>query len=70
VRCPNGSVWVPDQKSSNGDGWTVTGTAPNITCTPSIDINNLGMNDRKPYHGFLQKGRFTADLSGHKYGIE
>lgn len=63
VRCPNGGVWVPDQKSSNGTGWTVVGDAPNITCTPSIDIKT----GAKGYHGFLQNGIFTDDLEGRTY---
>lgn len=60
VRCPNGSIWVPDQKSSNGTGWKVTGEAPNISCSPSISVPG--------YHGFLRDGLFTADLDGNRYG--
>jgi hypothetical protein len=56
VVCPNGDVWCPDRKSSNGDGWAVTGEWPNLTCTPSIVAGD--------YHGFLRGGEFTLDLSG------
>jgi len=59
VRCPNGSVWVIDQKSSNGTGWIVTGEVPNITCSPSIVVPG--------YHGFLRDGVFTDDLEGRTY---
>lgn len=50
VVCPNGEEWVIDSKSSNGDGWQVTGTAPNITCRPSIKLPK--------YHGRLTDGEF------------
>lgn len=56
IVCPNGEHWEPDRKSSNGDGWEVTGTLPDITCTPSIVVPG--------YHGFLRGGEFTADLEG------
>jgi hypothetical protein len=56
VICPNGRQWCVDQKSSNGEGWKVTGEWPNITCTPSIVVPG--------YHGFLQNGIFTDDLEG------
>lgn len=56
IVCPNGEVWEIDRKSSNGDGWVVSGEFPNITCSPSIVVNG--------YHGFLRDGEFTADLEG------
>ena len=56
VVCPNGEHWEPDRKSSNGDGWVVTGNLPDITCSPSIVVTG--------YHGFLREGEFTADLEG------
>lgn len=56
IICPNGREWCIDQKSSNGEGWKVTGEWPNITCTPSIVVPG--------YHGFLQNGQFTDDLEG------
>lgn len=50
VVCPNGEKWEIDRKSSNGDGWTVTGDLPNITCAPSIVAGD--------YHGWLRSGEF------------
>lgn len=54
VLCPNGVEWIVDAKSSNGEGWQVTGDVPRITCVPSIDVRG--------YHGFLRDGIFTASL--------
>nr|WP_283808104.1 DUF6527 family protein [Bradyrhizobium sp. C9] len=59
--CPNGSMWNIDHKSSNGDGWQVTGEWPNITCAPSIIADD--------YHGFLRNGEFTADLDGKTWRV-
>lgn len=54
VLCPNGDEWCVDAKSSNGEGWKVTGSVPTITAQPSIAT--------KGYHGFLNNGVFTGDL--------
>lgn len=54
VLCPNGREWCVDAKSSNGEGWTVTGDPPLLTCAPSIAVPG--------YHGFLQNGVFTPNL--------
>lgn len=54
VLCPNGTEWCVDAKSSNGDGWKVTGSVPKITARPSILVPG--------YHGFLNDGVFTGDL--------
>lgn len=59
--CPNGEVWCIDRRSSNGDGWQVTGEWPNITCAPSIVAGD--------YHGFLRNGAFTPDLDGKTYPV-
>ena len=56
VVCPNGKWWQIDRKSSNGDGWAVTGELPNITCSPSIVVPG--------YHGWLRSGEFTPDIEG------
>jgi hypothetical protein len=57
---PTGQHWEIDRKSSNGEGWQVTGDytgdAPNITCSPSIVLDG--------YHGYLRNGEFTPDLEG------
>lgn len=61
VVCPNGETWEIDRKSSNGDGWKVTGDLPNISCTPSIVVHgyhgHLGSNGAPP-------GQFTGDIEG------
>ena len=54
VLCPNGSEWCVDAKSSNGDGWTVDGDPPRLTCSPSILVPG--------YHGFLRDGVFTPGM--------
>lgn len=56
VVCPNGEQWEVDRKSSNGDGWKVTGEWPNITCFPSIVVRG--------YHGWLKDGEFSPDIEG------
>lgn len=53
---PNGETWCVDQKSSNGDGWVITGEFPNITAAPSINATG--------YHGWLQGGTFSDDVEG------
>lgn len=53
---PNGEEWEIDRKSSNGDGWKVSGEWPSLTCTPSIVLTG--------YHGFMTNGEFTADVDG------
>jgi len=62
VRCPDGSMWLVDQVSSNGTGWVVTGEAPFITCSPSIVVTN--------YHGWLRDGVFTPDLEHRTYPVK
>jgi hypothetical protein len=71
IVCPDGNVWCIDRRSSNGDGWKVTGEWPNITCTPSIDCTPMGTNrnGESYYHGFLQNGVFTPDVSGKTFPI-
>jgi hypothetical protein len=54
VLCPNGKEWCVDAKASNGDGWRVIGTAPQITASPSIMVPG--------YHGFLKGGVFTPNM--------
>jgi hypothetical protein len=66
VVLPNGTDFIVDVKPSRGGpGWTVTGEAPNITVSPSINCNAF---DRlRGYHGFLRDGVFTDDLEGRRY---
>lgn len=61
VVCPNGEHWEIDRRSSNGDGWTVTGELPDIVVTPSIVVEG--------YHGWLgcngaPPGTFSGDIEG------
>lgn len=67
--CPDGNLWCIDRKSSNGDGWKVTGEWPNITCSPSIDCNPGGGMNGPYYHGFLNNGVFTPDIAGVVFPI-
>lgn len=55
LRTPGGE-WNIDAKSSNGNGWTRTGTPPKVTANPSI------LCGQKPdgswtYHGWLRDGQ-------------
>lgn len=58
VVLPNGQWWVVDslafsaEQGHHGEGWTITGTPPLITATPSIST--------KGYHGFLENGVLRA----------
>lgn len=56
VMCPNGSMWIIDQVSTNGEGWKITGEGLNITASPSIVVPG--------YHGWLRDGEFTDDVEG------
>lgn len=52
VKLPNGSEWMPDQPSANGNRpWVRGGTIPKVTCSPSIAMNG--------YHGWLRDGVLT-----------
>lgn len=41
-------------------GWIVSGVAPNITVTPSINAQGV-------YHGYLTNGVLSDDCEGRKY---
>lgn len=47
-----GGIWPVDGPSTNGDGWTRTGTPPIVTANPSIQIANR-------YHGWLRDGKLV-----------
>lgn len=53
----HGKCWRGSEKYG---GWTVTGEAPNITVSPSINIVGF-------YHGWIQNGVVTDDCEGRKY---
>jgi hypothetical protein len=57
VFLPNGSYWCTRDRAARegsqpGPQWTVTGTAPDITVTPSIDDRN----PERPWHGWIRNG--------------
>lgn len=60
-----GGCWCVDEKpfvsgKYQESGWTVTGEAPNITCSPSINFPGR-------YHGYLINGVLSDDLEGRRY---
>ncbi len=59
VVLPDSREWCITGPSSNGGGWTVTGTMPCITASPSIHVPG--------YHGFLRDGVLTDDIDGRTY---
>lgn len=66
VRLPNRDDFCLDSVSrdgradGSGRGWTVTGDAPNVTVSPSI-------NDVGYYHGWLQNGVLSEDVEGRTF---
>jgi hypothetical protein len=65
VLLPGKNYFLIDGKCFSGargyyDGWTVTGTPPQITVSPSINIEGR-------YHGHLQGGVITEDVEGRKF---
>jgi hypothetical protein len=64
VLFPHGENWELDRRSSNGNGWTVKFTKPDLSdlsVSPSIVVDG--------YHGWLgvngtPPGQFSADLEG------
>lgn len=61
IICPDGSLWMIDQKSTNGTGWIITGTIDNLSASPSIVVSG--------YHGYLQNHAFSPDLEGRSYSL-
>lgn len=58
---PGGGTWSPDFKASSSEsGWTVTGTFPALTASPSV-------NAEGSYHGWLRDGALTDDVEGRTY---
>ncbi len=54
IRLPDGRVWHTRHRSTNeSEGeWTVTGEAPTLTVTPSINTGT--------WHGFITNGELVA----------
>jgi hypothetical protein len=62
VMTPAGIVCLdcPATRGEPGRYWTVTGTPPKVTATPSLDINPQDPpNDSPHWHGFLTDGVLT-----------
>lgn len=57
VFLPNGSAWCTRDRAARpgnsfGPQWTITGTPPRITVTPSIDDRDPA----RPWHGWIRDG--------------
>jgi hypothetical protein len=46
--------------NNNDHGWTITGEAPNVTASPSINFQG-------GYHGWLQNGVLSDDVEGRRF---
>jgi hypothetical protein len=67
VVLPDGTPWCMDHRygQHNGKkgpqpGWTITGEAPNVTASPSINFEGT-------YHGWLQGGTLSDDVEGRVF---
>lgn len=54
ISLPDGHEWITTQPASGGGYWTVTGTPPNITVSPSIFCN-----PPNGWHGFIRDGQLV-----------
>lgn len=54
IALPDGGDWITTQRAKGGGYWTVTGTAPNLTATPSI-----WHNAPNGWHGWLRNGELV-----------
>lgn len=59
ISMPGGDTWLIDAKSSNGEGWHITGEEGLWTASPSILVPR--------YHGYLRAGWLTDDIDGRRY---
>jgi len=55
IALPDGGEWVTSQSATGGGYWTVTGTAPALTATPSIWHNSPA-----GWHGFVTNGELVS----------
>jgi hypothetical protein len=65
VRLPGPVDFCIDAREWNaaghyGDGWGLSGEAPGITLTPSINIGGM-------YHGWIRDGVITEDCEGRRF---
>jgi hypothetical protein len=56
ISLPDGGEWTTSQRAGGGGYWTVTGTPPKITVTPSIWHNQSGNG----WHGFVTNGELVS----------
>lgn len=66
VELPCGAEFVVDGREFTGgdyygEGWRVTGDAPKITLSPSVNIGG-------GWHGFIVDGSIGDDVSGKQFG--
>jgi hypothetical protein len=54
MQLPGDWDWCIDGPATNGDGWTRTGTPPNVTASPSV-----WANAPKGWHGWLRNGELV-----------
>lgn len=54
ISLPDGGEWITTQSAAGGAHWTVTGTPPDITASPSI-----WHNSPKGWHGFVRAGELV-----------
>lgn len=52
---PDGGTWITSSKATDGGYWEVTGTAPNLTASPSI-FHNAPTG----WHGWLRNGELVG----------
>jgi hypothetical protein len=57
---PGGVLFWIDMGFSDGTGWEVSGEAPTLTLTPSINYEH-------GYHGYIKNGVITDDCEGRTY---
>lgn len=55
IALPDGGEWITSQRAKGGGYWTVTGTAPNLTASPSI-----WHNSPTGWHGWVQNGELVT----------
>jgi hypothetical protein len=55
IALPDGGDWISSQHATGGGYWTVTGTPPQITATPSI-----WHNSPTGWHGWARNGELVS----------
>lgn len=55
ISLPDGGDWITSSRATGGGYWTVTGTPPNITASPSI-----WHNQPDGWHGWVRNGELVG----------